>query len=63
MSPGQWVTPTGGRTANAVWTVQNGRVLSWCLDVHRAIGSVRERTDGDLMCRTCWDAMGHRWAA
>lgn len=63
MRAGQWVTPTGARTAHAVWTVRHDRVLSWCLDVHRAVGNLRERTDGDLMCRTCWDAIGQGRAA
>lgn len=63
MKPGQWVTPTDGRTAHSVWTVRHGRVLSWCIDVHRSIGSLRKRVGGDLVCRTCWDAMGQRWAA
>lgn len=63
MTPVQWVTPTGTSTSHAVWVVNHGRVLSWCLDIHRSEKSIRPRSGSDLVCRTCWDATSQGRAA
>lgn len=52
----EWVTSTGSATAHLPWKTRGGYTLTWCLDVCRPTVQLRERQDGDGMCRACLDA-------